>query len=299
MFLLPAVSAQTVKRTAKSPSFFVPDNALKSKTEAEKLSVSRRKIIRGGATNVNNSGEAFESINFYKAPIDAILKEQSEFSSDKLAKYKKDIVNSYKLSVYDLQKLLQREYRNINKETVRMEAVLQHLKTASPAYRFANFQIDRQISQDMVKNRKRYKKLKEKFAEITEREKTNAIIYIIEAKNDLFWKRHELSKQRQYGWRGYTSGYHFKDITYISLFDDKYGYLFSYYRQHLNMLENRRISAPDRITGFYIDITTVNIYQKLFDDYITDLNRVGKGLDINNPQLLRQLNEMQDETISF
>lgn len=299
MFLLPAVSAQTVKRTAKSPSFFVPDNALKSKPEAEKLSVSGRKIIRGGATNVNNSGETFESIRFDKAPIDAILKKQSEFSSGELARYKKNIVNSYKLSVYDLQKLLQREYRNINKETARMEAVLQHLKTASPAYRFANFQIDRQISQDMVKNRKRYKKLKEKFAEITEGKKTDAITYIIEAKNDLFWKHHELSKQWQYGWKGYIRGYHFKNITYISLFDDKYDYLFSYYRQHLNMLKNRRILAPIGTDSFYIDNNTVNIYQKLFDDYITDLNRVGKGLDINNPQLLRQLDEMQDETISF
>ena len=128
--------------------------------------------------------------------------------------------------------------------------------------------------------------------------KRNKKIYIIEAKNHLFWIRYELPDE---GINGFSikGNYHFKDVTYISIFDSKYRHLFSYNRQHINMLKNRRIPAADKTSDFYIDSHTVNIYQQLFDDYINDLNRIGKGLDINNPQLLRQLDEMQDKTISI
>ena len=308
--MLPNVSAQTIKRTAKNPAFFVPDSLLKSKNEAEILNsfgnnrvirggpvnISNTKVIRGKPTNINNTSKIKEKISFPQAPIDTILKKQTLFSRDKLKKYKKNIVNSYKLSARDIEKLLQREYKNINEETLRMETVLDYLKTASPAYRLANFQIERQISQDMVKNRNRYKKIKEKFTQITQNAPSGENIYIIEAKDQLFWSYYEFSK---YPGKGYSSGPHFDDITYISVFDKDYSYLFSYYRQHLNMLKNQRISAPVATQNFYIDANTVNTYQQIFDWYLKDLNRIGKGLDVNNPFLLKQLNEMQDKTISI
>ena len=310
LFFTPFTAAQVVKRTTKTPNFFVPGSVMKSKTDAEKLSSAGNKgVIRGGPASISNIGTVRgepasvrstsgikENISFTNAPVDTILNEQTQFSKDKLKEYKKNIVNSYRLSASDLQKLLQREYDNINGETIRMEAVLEHLKTATPAYRLANFQIEQQISQDMIKNRKRYKKIKEKFTEIIQNTPKGKNIYIIEAKDNLFWIRYELSK---YPGSGYVHGYHFKDITYISVFDKDYSYLFSYYRQHLNMLKNQRILAPTATQNFYIDTNIVKKYQQLFDWYLKDLNRISKGLDVNNPLLLKQLDEMQDKTISI
>lgn len=303
MFLSTAVLAQTVNRTVKTPSFFMPENALKNKNDAEKLSLMKTTLYKHGSaasiTSNSNTISPLPDIRYAPASIETILEKQKNLPKNDLNKYKKSIVRSYKLSLDDLQKILQWEYENINKETLRMEAVLRHLKTAAPSYRFANFKIEKQISQDMVKNRKRYKKLQQKFKEIIESEPKNQSIYIIEARNDLFWLHYGLSEQWQNNWRGYTSGYHFKDITYISIFNHEYSHLFSYYRQHLNMLKNRRIPAPDMTAHFYINQDTVNTYQRLFDEYINDLNRIGKGLDVNNPLLLRQLDDMQNKKISI
>lgn len=298
-FLTTAAWSQTVKRTAKTPIFFVPDSVLKNKTDAERLASGRTGGYNRNTLSISPQTSPLSRIHYNAAPIDNILQKQTPFSKIKINEYKSDILSSYALFPTDLQILLQSEYDTINKETLRMEAVLQYLKNASPAYRLANFQINRQISQDMVENRKHYKKLKQKFAEIMENSPKNQNIYIIKAKNDLFWKHYELSKQWKYNWKGYTQGYHFKNVTYISVFNHEYTHLFSYYRQHLNMLKDRRIFAPDKTAAFYIEPNIVHIYQQLFDDYLNDLNRIGKGLDINNPHLLRQLNEMQDKTISI
>lgn len=298
-FLTTAAWAQTVKRTTKTPSFFVPNGALKNSSDAEKLSSVRTNRQNRNTLLISDSPSLLTGTRYEAAPIERILQKQTPFAKAKLAEYKNDIVRSYTLSPYDLQVILQSEYSTINKETLQMEEILKYLKTASPAYRLANFRIDRQISQDMVKNRKRYGKLKQKFAEIIDNEPKNKNIYIIEAKNNLFWLHYGLSGQWQNNWQGYTHGYQFKNIAYISIFNHEYSHLFSYYRQHLNMLENRRIYAPDRTANFYIEPDTVQLYQQLFDSYISDLNRIGKGLDINNHLLLRQINEMQDKTISI
>lgn len=299
LFVVPCVWGQTIKRTTKSPTFFVPHDTFKNKTEKERLSAPQKQnYIRGSVAHIERTTaqSTTANIRYDKAPVDEILKAQSNFSEEKLSDYKKNIVNSYSLSVRDLQQLLQKEYDDVNEETLRMEAALRYLKTASPAYKLANFQLETQISQDMTNSRKHYKMIKQKFSEITEKQK-NKRIYIIEAKNNLFW----IYELRNKATNGFSVGgdYHFKDITYISIFDTAYNHLFSYYRQHLNMLKNRRIPAPDRTDDSYIDTETVKMYQQLFDDYINDLNRIGKGLDINNPLLLRQLNEMQDKTISI
>lgn len=307
LFTVPCVWGQTIKRTTKSPTFFVPNDTLKSKskTEKEKLSATKNKnYTRGNIAHIKQTTvESTDTLpkehlnmRYDKAPVDEILKAQPYSSKEELSEYKKSIVNSYALSVQDLQQLLQKEYDDVNEETLRMEAALRYLKTASPAYQLANFQLETQISQDMIKSRKHYKTIKQRFSEITEKQK-NKRIYIIEAKNNLFWI-YELRNKATNGFR-VGGDYHFKDVTYISIFDTAYNHLFSYYRQHLNMLKNRRIPAPDRTDDSYIDTETVKMYQQLFDDYINDLNRIGKGLDINNPLLLRQLNEMQDKTISI
>lgn len=302
MMMSPCVFAQAVKRTTKNPNFFVPEGALRNNTGTEKLSFVKKQQNRNTLA-ISEQKTALKGVQFEAAPIEDILKKQSYLSKQQLYTYRNDIVHSYKLTIGDLQKLLQREYESVNKETIRMEAVLQHLKTASPAYRLANLQIEKQISQDMVKNRRRYKKLKQKFTEIIEKESVNKNIYVLEAKNDMFWRRYELSKilgqSRHTGYVQWKASHHFRDVTYISIFDSDYSYVFSYYRQHLNMLQNRRIAAPNKISGFYIEQNVVNIYQKLFDGYLDDLNRIGKGLDVINPVLLRQLNEMQDKNISI
>ena len=298
LFTVPCVWGQTIKRTTKSPTFFVPNDTFKNKTEKEKLSAPQKQnYVRGGVVHIERTTaqSTTANIRYDKAPVDEILKAQSNFSEEELSDYKKNIVDSYSLSVRDLQQLLQKEYDDVNEETLRMEAALRYLKTASPAYKLANFQLETQISQDMTNSRKHYKMIKQRFSEIIEKQK-DKIIYIFEAKSNLFWLHQRLRNSGHMRW---TNSYHFKDVTYISIFDNEYNHLFSYYRQHLNMLKNRRIPAPDRTDDSYIDTETVEMYQQLFDDYINDLNRIGKGLDINNPLLLRQLNEMQDKTISI
>lgn len=309
LFTVPCVWGQTIKRTTKSPTFFVPNDTFKNKTEKEKLSATKNKnYTRGNIAHIKQTTvESTDTLpkehlnmRYDKAPVDEILKAQPYLSKEQLSEYKKSIVNSYALSVQDLQQLLQKEYDDVNEETLRMEAALRYLKTASPAYQLANFQLETQISQDMTNSRKHYKTIKQRFSEIIKKQESKKV-YIIEAKSSLFWDLYEQIKSMKKNENGIKFYLHSHPVyvTYISIFDDKYNRQFSYYRQHLNMLKNRRIPAPDRTDDSYIDTETVKMYQQLFDDYINDLNRIGKGLDINNPLLLRQLNEMQDKTISM
>ena len=302
IFTAPCVWGQIVKRTTKAPTFFVPNGSLKAKTDAEKLSAIKKPAhTRGGVAHIEKPTEVstayYPEIQYEKAPIDSILKKQKDFSKEMLSNYRQKIVNSFAIYSDELEKLLRYEYEKVNQETLRMKGALDYIKAATPAYRLANYQLDAQISQDMVKSRKHYKKIKQKLAEIISEQK-NKKVYIIEAKNNLFWIHYKLLDEKISGFN-IKGNYHFKDVTYISIFDNKYNHLFSYNRQHINMLKNRRIPAADKTADFHIDIHTVNTYQQLFDDYINDLNRIGKGLDINNPQLLRQLDEMQDKTISI
>ncbi|MBQ8481437.1 MAG: hypothetical protein IJ532_02755 [Alphaproteobacteria bacterium] len=302
IFITPCVWGQIVKRTAKAPSFFVPNGSLKAKTDAEKLSATKKPAYARGRTAhiEKDAGNyvAYPDIQYEKAPIDEILRKQKNFSAADISNYRQNIVKGFTLYSAELDKLMQYEYEKVNRETLRMNAALEYIKIASSAYRLANFQLDTQISQDMIKSRKHYKKIKQKLTEIISEQK-NKKIYIIEAKNSMFWMRYEVLRKAINSFNIKGENYHFKDVTYISIFDNKYNHLFSYYRQHINMLKNRRIPAADRTSDFNINHNAVNIYQQLFDDYINDLNRIGKGLDINNPKLLRQLDEMQDKTISM
>ena len=56
------------------------------------------------------------------------------------------------------------------------------------------------------------------------------------------------------------------------------------------MLQNRRIDTPktrnERVN---------NSFQKLFDDYLTDIKRIGTGLDITNQDMFGKINEMKNE----
>ena len=302
LLFTPFALAQTVKRSTKTPDFFVPRNVMKNQTEAEKLSSVAPVNAKGGLGRV--SSRITQSVpQFKKAPVADILKNQSAISKNDKLNYLKTIVNSFTLYPRDLSQLLQSEFDTVNQETIRMKGIMQTLRSSSWAYRLANFKLEQQISQDMVKNRKHYKKIKQKFTEIIKETPPNTPLYIIEAKNPLFWKNFEIIKLMEaksiFGTIYWKGSNHFKDVSYITIFNSNYEHLFSYYRQHLNMLKQKKITAPDQIGKYRIGQREINIYQQLFNNYLTDLNRIGKGLDITNPQLLRQLNEMQNRQISI
>ena len=80
---------------------------------------------------------------------------------------------------------------------------------------------------------------------------------------------------------------------FISIFDYEHNHVFSYRRTHVDSNQNRRIlAAPSGNKEIDED------YQKLFDDYRADLRRIGYGLDITNPTLLRQIGEMKNRVIT-
>lgn len=308
LFFTPFAAAQVVKRTTKTPNFFVPGSVMKSKTDAEKLSSAATANPKGGVGKISPNVTPSPSpsvlrLHFKKAPIDEILGKQSSLSKNDKINYIKAVVNSFTLYPSDLDQLLQSELNTVNQETVRMKNIMQTLRNSSWAYQLANFELKRQISQDMVKNRKHYKKIKQRFTEIIKETPPNSPLYIVEAKNPLFWKNFEVLKlmiaKKKFGAISWKGSNHFKEVSYITIFNSDYKHLFSYYRQHLNMLKQKRIIAPGEVGKYRIGQREINIYQQLFDGYLTDLNRIGKGLDINNPQLLRQLNEMQNRQISI
>ena len=304
LLIAPFATAQVVKRTTKMPNFFVPDKTLKqiSKTE-ETMPIIPKRIVGGAMAISNNSLSSSFNIQYKKAPIGNILKKQSSISETDKSNYIRAIVNSFTLYPSDLDKLLQSELNTINQETIRMQDIVQNLNSSSWAYQLANFELKRQISQDMVKNREHYKKIKQKFTEIINKTPKNQHLYIIEAKNPLFWKNFEIVKlmtaKSIFGSISWKGSNHFKDVSFITIFNSDYKHLFSYYRQHLNMLKQKKITAPERVGKYRIGQREINIYQNLLNGYLTDLNRIGKGLDITNPQLLRQLNEMQNHKISI
>ena len=303
LLITPFATAQVVKRTTKTPSFFVPDKALKQASEKETIPSAPLRTVGGAGAISNTFSPSSFRMQYKKAPIDDILKKQLTLSKSDKARYKQSIVKSFTLYPNDLNNLLQKELDIVNQETVRMQNIVQNLKRSSWAYQLANFELKRQISQDMVKNREHYKKIKQKFTKIINDTPEDQPVYIVEAKNQLFWQTYEVIKivteKKLFGSFHWQGSNHFKDVTFISIFDSNCKHLFSYYRQHLNMLKQKKITAPQQVGKLKIGQREVNIYQNLLNGYLTDLNRIGKGLDITNPQLLRQLNEMQNRQLSI
>lgn len=202
------------------------------------------------------------------------------------------ITNSYAFYPSDLQILLKKQFDLLNQETLQMRAILNNMKTRSSAYKLANYGIKKQITDDMVIVRKQYKNIKETYKKIVKNIPSDKLIYVIEG-NWMYWV--------EYDEKG-ISGIHFyrkPNNSFINIFSHEYKWLMSYPKFHDNVLKYSRIIAPTETEKFVIDKDAVNIYQKLFDDYLHDLNRIGKGLDINNQDLLRQLDEMQDKDKSM
>ena len=221
---------------------------------------------------------------FSEAPVDRILAKQP-YRRQRLNKYKEKIVRSYSMRPNELKKLLENEMTAINKDTRQMQQLLASWEGQSPAYKFANYQLNSQISKDIVKSRKEYKKRKQIFADFFTTAPKSKPISIIEATDPLFWL---VSNPQISAFRTSLRGNY-----YISFFDSEHRHFLTYNRLNVDANHNRRILAvPSRNPK--IDLQ----FQQLFDSYNNDLRRIGKGLDITNPVLLRQIGTMQNKFIT-
>ncbi len=224
------------------------------------------------------------------APIEKILKKQTWREKD-LEKYQANITRSYSLSSEQLKKMLDAEYAKINSETKRMQKIKQNWHTLSYAYQFANYKLNEQISEEITQSRKQFAKRKAHFNVLLKNTPATEKIYLIESTDPLFFY------QSIRGSSSNTKGKYIQikhsayPVYYISVFNHKYQHLFTYQRQHVDMLQKRRI-----VTFLKTKNERVNrSFQKLFDDYLVDLKRIGAGLDITNRDMLTKLNDMQDE----
>ncbi|MBR6355658.1 MAG: hypothetical protein IKR92_02280 [Alphaproteobacteria bacterium] len=223
------------------------------------------------------------------APVDKILQKQI-VDKDKLAKYRRSIVNSYKLQPKQLQNLLDSEYDEINRDTKRMQNIKKNWKSFPYAYHFANYMLNAQISAEITQSRKKFIARKKRFEEILKNTPQGEPIYIIEANDPLFFIATIRQNPDNKVARTIKMTYMAHELNYISVFDSTYKHLFTYHRQHIDMLQNRRI-----VTTLNTKNKEVNqSYQKLFDDYLTDMKRIGAGLDINNPNMFREIEQMQN-----
>lgn len=223
------------------------------------------------------------------APVDKILKKQF-ISDDSLQKYQKSIIRSYSLTPEQLNRLLETEYSKINNETQRMQKIKQNWRSFPYAYRFANYKLNEQISDEITQSRKKFGNRKQRFNELMKNTTANQKIYIIEATDPLFFFKTVRSSGNSKAGRIQLS-YSMHAIYYLSVFDHEYKHQFTYHRQHVDMLQQRRI-----ITTLNTKNKRVNsAFQKLFDDYLSDMKRIGSGLDINNQEMFAKLNEMRNE----
>lgn len=223
------------------------------------------------------------------APIDKILQKQI-VNKDKLAKYRHSIVNSYKLQPKQLQNLLDAEYDEINRDTKRMQNIKKNWKSFPYAYHFANYMLNAQISEEITRSRKKFINRKKRFEEILKNTPKGQPIYIIEANDPLFFIETIRKNPNNKVARTIKMTYMARELNYISVFDSEYKHLFTYHRQHIDMLQNRRI-----VTSLNTKNKEVNrSYQVLFDDYLADMKRIGAGLDINNPRMFREIEQMQN-----
>jgi len=243
------------------------------------------------------------SQNMREAPIDAILAKQP-LPKKRLEHYKKHIIRSFALLPKDLNTILQKELRNIDSETKRMQQIKVGWKQQTFAYKLANYQLIPQINSGINASRKNYKKRKEIFAGLLKNAPADKYISVIESTDDLFDSIHRTTqsipnaspKMKDTMVRFLGSNMPSIEKTgfyFISIFDYEHNHVFSYRRTHVDSNQNRRIlAAPSGNKKIDED------YQKLFDDYRADLRRIGYGLDITNPTLLRQIGEMKNQVIT-
>lgn len=227
--------------------------------------------------------------NYPPAPVAEILKKQFIGSPAK-TEYMQSVVRSYTLYPAELNEILQNEYQAINLETQRMKKIKQNWNKSSYAYRLLNYKLNEQISEEIAQTRKKYAVRKQKFAEFIKNAPANQPVYIIEATQPTFFYLTVQKNNTGKAGTGIQMSFSVHGIHYVSLFDHNYKHIFTYHRQHIDMLENRRFviqkTRNERVN---------RSYQQIFDDYLTDLKRIGAGVDITNRDLLRQIGEMRDE----
>lgn len=305
--------AQTAGRVRKQPNFFVPEKTLQQTHKAEKLPTAQQMLqhaqrsaelddsdnsLYSESASTTLSAQPYQpqqprkKMKTQSAPIDDILKKQpiGEYSKEQ---YKKNILTSYYLLPRELKEILQKEADSINADTKRMIAIKNNWKTQSPAFKFANYRLNAQISAEMTQTVKNFKNRKKKFDELLKKAPPGKRIAIIEATDPIFWHISNQKNNKSISSYNVTGQKVSQPLHYVSVFDHNFDHLFSYHRKHINLSKNRRIAASQSGNP-KID----KIYQNLFDSYLADLGRISSGLDINNPILLRQIGEMQNKTVS-
>ena len=310
-----AAKAQTVRRTQKTPDFFVPNSVLQQAHKTENLP-SGQQMLQNAAVRANQrqsggiepsyspslgnynyssvSGRTLlggEKMKTKAAPVDKILEKQ-HLGKYELKEYKDSILASYYLLPRELEYILQREKDTINADIQRMTAIRNNWNNQSGAFRFVNYKLDAQISEDMTKVAQNYKKRQKKFAELLKKTPPDRRIAVIEATDPVFWLKTVYESTNKSAFRVKQSETS-QDLHYVSVFDAEFKHVFTYHRKHIDPNRNRRVIAA-KSGNPKIDA----IYQNLFDGYLNDLGRIGAGLDVNNPVLLRQISEMQDKKVS-
>ena len=240
-----------------------------------------------------NIAHAASLPQFPPAPIDNIMKHQTE-SFIKLLEYKKNIINSYTMQPSQLNTLLESEYAEINRETERMHKIKKNWRSLPYAYRYANYKLNEQISDEITQSRKKFINRKKRFNDLIGSARENKPIYIIESTDPLFFYATIRANPNNKTTSRLRMTFSSHGIHYLSVFDSEYNHLFTYNRQHVDMLQQRRIISPTKTKNKRVN----DAFQKLFDDYLVDMKRIGAGLDINNKALLAKLNDMCDETRS-
>ncbi len=223
------------------------------------------------------------------APITKILAKQI-INPSQAAKYMQAVIRSYTLLPKELNQILQAEYQSVNRETARMHQIKQGWRQTPPEYRLLNYKLNEQISAQSTQSRKKYAARKQRFTEFIKNAPQNRPVYVIESTNPLFFFLTVRQNSKSEHKSGITMKFSNHGIRYLSLFDADYKHIFTYHRQHVDMLENRRFivykTRNPRVN---------NSYQQLFDDYLTDLKKIGAGTDMTNRTLLRQISEMKNE----
>ena len=238
------------------------------------------------------NADAWAKSEIASAPVDKILEKQA-LPPQTIREYQASVINSYVLLPQQLDEILQNEYQKINAETIRMQKIKQYWNSAPAEYRLLNYMLNEQISTTMSQSRKRYQKRKNIFSEFVQKAPKNKSIYLIEATNPCFFYQTIRETNADQIKHGLSMSFSSHGIHYVSLFDSQYRHIFTYHRQHVNMIKNRQFNVAKTR-----NVRVNNSFQKLFDDYIIDLQRIGAGLDITNSELLRQLGEMKNRVRS-
>ena len=279
-WILLAFSA--VAANAKKPSFFVPEGSFTASEEKPKISavINRHAGLAASRNTKSTHSTPYKRLfnarkmNIEAAPIDEIAKVNHLSPT-----YVNSIIKSFTLTETQLTKLLKDEFERINNDTTQIHQIVRQWPNQSKAYHLANYMIKDQSGQEMIKSRQQIKDIKNKYQQLLASAGGGGRIYIIEAKDPLLY----LSTV-SFGVKG-----HLENITYISVFDNQKKHVFSYNRLHQDMLKDKQIPK--------IQQYEYEIYYQSFDDYLTDLKRIGQGLDVTNPTLLQQIGEMEDVVI--